>query len=113
MSDENETFGIVPHFFYRKHDAETRKIIGLRATQIEEIIKSGDIDPPANISATGRGVGWQGSQLIKYVRKRQERAVEEQARKSAAAAEEQARKIAAAAAAPAPAPSKKKRRHQR
>ena len=88
----DETFGIVPHFFYRKTDAETRRIIGLKPTQIEEAIKTGDLDPPATITSTGRATGWQGTQLISHIRKRQKRA-----------ADEHKRKIAAAAASPTPA----------
>jgi hypothetical protein len=95
MTDETETYGIVPHFFYRKTDPETRRIIGLRPTQIDEAVRNGDLPPPASVTSIGRAVGWQGATLIEIIRARQQRAAEEHARKTAAAAE--------------PASSKKKR----
>src|SRR5262245_49419121 len=98
MDDNN--FGIVPHFFYRKTDPETRRIIGLKPTQIEAAIDTGKIPPPSNPIAGGRAAGWQGAELIAYIRQRQARAV----------AEYRARAAAVRAATTPRAKKKKKRR---
>jgi hypothetical protein len=71
MNEQN--FGIVPSWFYRKSDAETHRIIGLKLTAIDDAIDAGLLPPPA--SAVGlRGCGWQGFQLIEYIRARIARA---------------------------------------
>jgi hypothetical protein len=80
----DETYGIVAAWFYRKSDPQTRAIIGLKSTAIEEAIAKGELPAPAFVTPSGRAVGWQGSQLIGYVRERMERAaVEQEARKAA------------------------------
>jgi hypothetical protein len=98
MLDPN--YGIVPHFFYRKSDAETRRIIGLKATAMEEAIERGELPPPAFVTPSGRATGWQGQQLIDYIKARMERAATEHA----------ARKVKTQAAYEARQATKKKRR---
>ena len=62
MSDE--TFGIQPHDIYRLNDPKTRRIIGLKPTQIAEAIKRGDLPPTVALTDSGRARGWLGVQLI-------------------------------------------------
>ena len=78
----DQNFGIEPSWLYRKSSEETRKILGLRPTQIDAAIASGDLPPPVRLTASGRACGWLGQTLIQLIRERQARAVTEQARKA-------------------------------
>lgn len=59
-----ETFGIRPDFIYRKTDPETRKIIGLKPTAIDDAIRDGTLPQPVPLTADGKAKGWIGTQLI-------------------------------------------------
>jgi hypothetical protein len=61
---------IHPDFFYRKHSAEARAVIGYGPSQLEEKIRSGDVDPPVALSESGRACGWYGSQLLAMKQRR-------------------------------------------
>jgi predicted DNA-binding transcriptional regulator AlpA len=70
-----------PNFFYRKHSPIALGVIGLSASQIDEKIKTGELPPLVKTSASGRGVGWTGSQLIELQRQRLAEAEERARRK--------------------------------
>jgi hypothetical protein len=89
-----DTFGIDPARIYRKHSPETRRIIGLGATAIDEAIECGDIPAPLPLTSHGTATGWMGITLIELQRQRLERA--------------EAR-LAAAAANPRPSPRERRR----
>ena len=65
---------LVPHFFYRRHGPVAKGVIGLSDTQIDEKIKSGELDPPVKAFEDGRATGWFGFQLIEIQEQRLARA---------------------------------------
>lgn len=65
-----EDFGIKPHDIYRISAPETRRIIGLKPTQIAEALKRGDLPPTVALTDNGRARGWLGVQLIELQRQR-------------------------------------------
>src|SRR5262249_48462981 len=70
MTAHESKYGIRPEFVYRKSDPETRRILGLKPTAIDDAIARGDIDPPAPLTATGKAMGWYGFQLIEMIERR-------------------------------------------
>jgi predicted DNA-binding transcriptional regulator AlpA len=57
-----------PNQVFRPKDAQ--RYFGLKSTQIAAKVKCGEIPPPIRLSASGSAVGWLGSQLIEYHRRR-------------------------------------------
>src|SRR5262249_35018088 len=55
---------------------ETRKIIGLKPTAIDDAIADGTLPEPYRLSGHGKATGWLGAQLIEVQRKRQAAATE-------------------------------------
>jgi hypothetical protein len=76
MADEN--FGINPAWIYRKSDENTRRILGLGPTQIDEEIAKGNLPPPMELTPSGKAKGWLGSVLIQIQRERLARAAAKQ-----------------------------------
>jgi len=70
MIAQQTRFGIRPEFVYRRSDPETKRILGLGDTAIDDAIAAGYIDPPAPLTASGRAKGWLGSQLIALIERR-------------------------------------------
>lgn len=70
MTAHESKYGIRPEFVYRKSDPETRRILGLGQTAIDDAIKRGDIVPPAPLTAQGKACGWYGFQLIQMIDRR-------------------------------------------
>ena len=71
MIDDKETSGpppLHPNEIVRKCDGP--KYFGLGHTQIEEKIKSGEIEPPMALSDSGRAKGWTGEQIIRHQQRR-------------------------------------------
>jgi predicted DNA-binding transcriptional regulator AlpA len=66
----NEEFGIQPHMVYRKGDPKTLEILGMRPTSVDEAIKSGYLPTPMPLTSSGKSVGWIGTVLIEWQRKR-------------------------------------------
>jgi hypothetical protein len=66
----NDKYGIRPSWMYRKHHAETIKIIGLGPTAIEEAIDDGLLDRPVPLTSHGKAKGWWGWMLISYMERR-------------------------------------------
>jgi hypothetical protein len=92
-------FGIKPQWVYRKSDPETRRILGLKPTAIDDGINDGTLPPPAPLTAHGKATGWMGWQLIEVQRKRLEAAAqrhaEEAPQRAAALARKENRRAAA------------------
>jgi predicted DNA-binding transcriptional regulator AlpA len=65
---------INPDFFYRKHGATARAVIGLGASQTDEMIKAGKLPPPIRAFEGSKAIGWLGSQLIQLQKHRLARA---------------------------------------
>src|SRR5262245_59156027 len=65
---------LVRHFFYRRHGRIAKGVIGLSDTQIDEKIKTGQLDPPVKAFDGGRASGWFGFQLIEIQEERLARA---------------------------------------
>jgi predicted DNA-binding transcriptional regulator AlpA len=57
-----------PNEIFRPKRAE--KYFGLRHSQIALKVKSGEIPTPIRLSPSGSAVGWLGSQLIEYHKRR-------------------------------------------
>jgi predicted DNA-binding transcriptional regulator AlpA len=72
MTGDNEVeFGIERNKIYRKTHKETRKILGLQATAIDDAIADGTLPEPWPLTGHGKVTGWLGEQLIEVQRKRQ------------------------------------------
>ena len=78
MEGDDENFGINPAWIYRKTAPETRRILGLKPTQIDEEIAKGNLEPPLELTAAGKARGWLGATLIKIQRERLARATAKQ-----------------------------------
>jgi hypothetical protein len=70
------TAEIVPHFIYRKFSPVALNTIGLCPSQIDEAIERGEIDPPLDLTPSGRAQGWTNQQLLDLQAKRLARARE-------------------------------------
>jgi predicted DNA-binding transcriptional regulator AlpA len=57
-----------PNQIFRPKEAE--KYFGYKRSQLNEKIKSGEIDPPIPLSDSGRAVGFTGRQIIEHHRRR-------------------------------------------
>src|SRR5262249_12008576 len=79
MSQDDGNFGINPAWIYRKTDPETRRILGLKPTQIDEEIAKGNLPPPLELTPAGKAKGWLGETLIQIQRERLARAAAKQA----------------------------------
>lgn len=79
MEGDDENFGINPAWIYRKTDPGTLRIIGLKATAIDEEIAKGNLPPPMDLTPAGKAKGWLGATLIKIQRERLARAAAKQA----------------------------------
>jgi predicted DNA-binding transcriptional regulator AlpA len=55
-----------PNEIVRLHDGA--RWFGVKRTQLQEKIKSGEIPKPAKLSRTGRATGWTGAQIIAHQR---------------------------------------------
>jgi predicted DNA-binding transcriptional regulator AlpA len=66
----DEQFGIKAHMVYRKGDAKTLEILGMRPTSVDEAIKAGYLPAPMPLTSSGKSVGWIGTVLIEWQRKR-------------------------------------------
>jgi hypothetical protein len=60
-----EFLPLVPDRFYRRAEVVANRYLGYSNTQLEEKIKSGEIDPPISLSANSRACGWFGRDIIK------------------------------------------------
>lgn len=83
QNDDTENFGLVPNHVYRKTDPNTRKILGLSATQIDEAINNGTLPPPFDVLPGGHAKGWMGLTLIQLLRERLARAEAKQRERQA------------------------------
>ena len=54
--------------FYRR--AEMMQFVGLRRTQIDELIKTGEFPRPVRLSDNGRAVAWLESDLVSWQMRR-------------------------------------------
>src|SRR5262249_51954813 len=63
-SDTKDEFGIERNKIYRKTHPETRKILGLKPTAIDEAIADGTLPEPWPLTGHGKATGWLGEQLI-------------------------------------------------
>jgi predicted DNA-binding transcriptional regulator AlpA len=59
-----------PNEIFRPRQAQ--KYFGLKHAQLALKVKRGEIPAPIRLSASGSAVGWLGSQLIEYHRRRLE-----------------------------------------
>jgi predicted DNA-binding transcriptional regulator AlpA len=85
MTGDNEVeFGIERNKIYRKTHKETRKILGLQATAIDDAIADGTLPEPWPLTGHGKVTGWLGEQLIEVQRKRQAAAAQRAAQRAAA-----------------------------
>jgi hypothetical protein len=67
-------FGIRPQYFYRKEAPETLRIIGLKASGVDEAVRRGELPPLLTLTPSGRSKGWRGCQLIAMIREQLEAA---------------------------------------
>jgi predicted DNA-binding transcriptional regulator AlpA len=81
-----DEFGIKAQRVYRKSARETREILGLGPTAIDDAIADGTLPPPWPLTAHGKATGWLGEDLIKVQRKRQAAAKRRHAAKQQQAA---------------------------
>jgi hypothetical protein len=57
-----------PNEIFRPRQAE--KYLGYKHSQLDELIKKGEIEPPFPLSDSGRAVAWTGRMLINHHRRR-------------------------------------------
>src|SRR5262249_22834560 len=91
MPGDNETeFGIERNKIYRKTHPQTRKILGLNPTAIDDAIADGPLPVPWPLTGHGKATGWLGEQLIEVQRNRlaaaEQRAAQRAAQRVARAA---------------------------
>ena len=88
MTGDNKVeFGIEPNKIYRKTHPETRKILGLKPTAIDDAIADGTLPEPWPLTSHGKATGWLGEQLIEVQRNRLAAAEQRTTQRAAQAAQ--------------------------